>query len=237
MHLSVIIPAYNEAKRLPGTLESVNAYLSKQSYEYEILVVNDGSTDATESVISKLQIPNFKLISNKINRGKGAVVQQGMLAASGDYRLFMDADNSTTIDQIENMMPHFSKGYDIVIGSLAVPGTQVVRGEPWYRVLAGKLGNKFIQIFAVWGIHDTQRGFKLFSAKAAQDIFSRLTIFGWGFDVEALAVARKLGYKIKEVPVIWNNDPNSKVNIWAYPKVLMQTLQVRWNLLTGKYVK
>jgi len=239
MKLSVIIPAYNEEKRIEKTLLSVNEYLSGQPYDYEILVVNDGSTDKTAEVVSdlKFKIENLKLIDNQVNHGKGWVVKQGMLGAQGDYRLFMDADNSTSVDQVEKMWPYTSVGNDVVIGSLAVRGARVLKSgaEPWWRVLMGKLGNKWIQIFAVWGVNDTQRGFKMFSAKAARDIFPRLTIFGWGFDVEALALARKFGYKIKEIPVVWNNDPSSKVNFWAYPQVLMQTLKVRWNLWTNKY--
>src|SRR3989344_2756599 len=154
----------------------------------------------------------------------------------GELRVFTDADNSTSIDHVERMMP-FIGSHDVVIGSLAVPGAKIVQGggEPWYRVLMGKLGNKWIQIWAVWGINDTQRGFKMFTAKATQAIFPKLTIFGWGFDVEVLALAKKFGFKIKEVPVTWDNDPNSKVNFWAYPQVLLQTLKVRWNLMTGQY--
>ena len=239
MYLSVIIPAYNEEKRIGKTLEAIGEYLKRQSYDWEVIVVNDASRDDTVKVVSDfvLSASNFRLISNEINRGKGYAVTCGMMEAQGELRLFMDADDSTSIDHLERMIPHINNGCDVVIGSLAVPGARVVQGgeEPWYRVLMGKLGNKWIQVFAVWGIHDTQRGFKLFTARAAQTIFPRLTIFGWGFDIEVLALARKFGFKIKEVPVTWDNDPNSKVNIWAYPKVLMETVQVRWNLLIGRY--
>jgi len=159
------------------------------------------------------------------------------MEARGRYRLFMDADNSTTIDHLDKMMPYFNQGYDVVIGSIAVSGAKIVKGggEPFWRVILGKLGNLWIQIFAVPGIKDTQRGFKVFSDEAVKDIFPCLTIFGWGIDIEILALARKFKYKIKEVPVTWNNDPNSKVNIWAYPQVLLQTLKVFINLLTNKY--
>ena len=169
--------------------------------------------------------------------GKGYAVTTGMLVAQGDYRLFTDADNSTSIDHLEKFLPYFEQSYQVVIGSLAVKGAKILQGggEPLWRVIMGKLGNKWIQIFAVWGISDTQRGFKIFTAEAAQKIFPRLTIFGWGFDVEALAIAQMFGYKIKELPVTWSNDPDSKVNVWAYPQVLLQTLKVRYNLLIGKY--
>ena len=236
MHLSVIIPAYNEAERIEKTLEAIAGYLRTQSYDWEVIVVNNNSSDETADAVSRIMYHESRIKMLDENRpGKGYAVKTGMLEATGDFRLFTDADNSTSIDQIERMWPLVTTGYDIVIGSLAVPGARVVRGEPFYRVLFGKLGNKWIQLFAVWGISDTQRGFKLFTARAAQAIFPKLTIFGWGFDIEVLALARKLGYRIHEVPVVWDNDPNSKVNIWAYPQVLLQTLKVRWNLLVGRY--
>jgi dolichyl-phosphate beta-glucosyltransferase len=136
---------------------------------------------------------------------------------------------------VEKFMPYFEKGYSVVIGSLAVPGAHVKHGEPFWRVILGKLGNKWIQVWAVWGINDTQRGFKAFTGEAAEKIFKQVRIFGWGFDIEVLALAKKFGYKIKEVGVSWDNDPDSKVNIWAYPKVLLETVKVRWNLITGVY--
>lgn len=238
MHLSVIIPAYNEEKRLGKTLEAVGEYLKKQSYDWEVIIVNNNSSDGTVSVTERFTFQDLRFkIMDEPRPGKGYAVTRGMMEARGDLRLFMDADNSTSIDHIERMMPYIQSGYDVVIGSLAVPGAKVVQGggEPWYRVLFGKLGNKWIQLFAVWGIHDTQRGFKLFTAKATQAIFPKLTIFGWGFDVEVLALAQKFHFHIKEIPVTWDNDLNSKVNIWAYPKVLMETVQVRLNLLLGRY--
>lgn len=236
MHLSVIIPAYNEAKRIPGTLRSVHEYLSRQAYDYEVLVVNDGSTDATASVSTNLQIPNLKVIDNKENRGKAYAVQQGMLAATGDFRLFMDADNATTIDTLDRMIPLLADN-QVIIASIGIPGAKKIGHEPFYRRLLGKAGNLWIRIWATPGIHDTQRGFKLFTAQAVQAIFPKMKTFGWGFDVEILALARKFGFKIKEVPIIWNNDPNSKVNMWAYPKVLLQTLVIWWNLTTNAYGK
>lgn len=233
MYLSVIIPAYNEEKRIGKTIEVIQDYLQQQSYDSEIIVVNNNSSDATREIAEKAGVR----VIDEPRPGKGYAVARGMREASGDLRLFTDADNSTSIDHVELMMSEIQAGQDIVIGSLAVPGAKVVRGEPFYRVLFGKLGNKWIQLFAVWGIHDTQRGFKLLTARAAQAIFPKLTIFGWGFDVEVLALGRKFGYHIKEVPVTWNNDPDSKVNLWAYPQVLIQTLAIRWNLIMGIYGK
>lgn len=236
MYLSVIIPAYNEEKRIGVTLDAVGAYLARQHYDAEVIVVDNRSKDGTVKVAEdyRAKYPQIRIIHEE-HPGKGYAVRKGMLDAKGDYRLFMDADNATTIEHIEKMLPFFHEGYDVVIGSLTAPGAKVVRGEPFWRVLLGKLGNKWIQVFAVWGISDTQRGFKVFSSRAVEKIFPQVTIFGWGFDIEVLALARRYGYKIKEVAVTWNNDPNSKVNIWAYPQVLLQTLKVFWNMHTGTY--
>lgn len=237
MLLSIIIPAYNEERRIGATLASIASYLKKKDFDAEVIVVNNRSKDKTADVVKSFD-PDFQHLRllNENHAGKGYAVRKGMLEGRGKYRLFMDADNSTTIDHFEKMLPYLAEDeYDVVIGSLAVKGAKVVRGEPFWRVLLGKLGNKWIQIWAVWGISDTQRGFKVFTARAADHIFENVTIFGWGFDIEVLALARKFGYKIKEVGVRWDNDPDSKVNIWAYPQVLMQTVKVRWNLVTGAY--
>lgn len=237
MFLSVIIPAYNEEKRIKNTLISINDYLSKQQYKYEIIVVNDGSTDKTIEILSgiKNQILNLKILDNKINHGKGWVVKQGMLEATGDIRLFTDADNSTPIDHIEKMLPYFKEGYDVVIGSRRVRGSIISVHQPWYKEILGRIGNLIIRIFAVRGISDTQAGFKAFTAKAAQIVFPRLTLARWGFDFEALAIAKKHELKIKEIPITWINDPKSHVKLSAYIKTLSEALKVRQNLLTGKY--
>jgi len=238
MYLSVVIPAYNEEKRIGKTLESTGEYLKRQNFDWEIVVVNNNSNDKTVSIVQDYMqsIPQLRLI-NEPRKGKGYAVARGMLDTVGEFRLFTDADNSTTIDHMENMMPYFNQGFEVVIGSIAVKGAKIAHkgGEPLWRTIFGKLGNKWIQIFAVWGISDTQRGFKIFTAKATKNIFPKLTIFGWGFDVEVLAIARTLKYRIKEVPITWNNDPFSKVSVWAYPQVLMQTFIVFLNRLFGTY--
>jgi dolichyl-phosphate beta-glucosyltransferase len=151
--------------------------------------------------------------------------------------LFTDADNATSIDHVERMLPFIEEGYDVVIGSLAVQGAKVLAGgaEPLWRVVLGKLGNLWIQAWAVPGIWDTQRGFKVFTKRAAERIFSHMSVFGWGFDVEVLALARGQKFRIREVPVVWRNDPDSKVNVWAYPKVLMDTVKVGLRRIAGMY--
>lgn len=235
--LSVIIPAYNEEKRIPQTLLSLDKYLSVQKYSYEILVVDSGSADKTASVVNNLTrlIKNLRLINLPANRGKGWAVTQGMLASSGKYRLFTDADNATSIEHFSKMQPFLEQGYDIVIGSRALRESVIAVPQSLFKRLLGKAGNLFIQLVAVWGIWDTQCGFKVFEEKAANDIFSRLTIPGWGFDVETLAIARLRGYKIKEMPVRWVNDPLSHVTARSYFQVLFETMNVRLNLWRKKY--
>jgi len=241
MKLSIVIPAYNEEKRVSKTLDSISVYLKKQNYDYEIVVVNDGSKDNTAQVVKDLEskIPNLRLIDNKQNQGKGGVVTQGMLDAKGEYRLFTDADNSTSVDQIEKMWPWFEQGFDLVIGSRDVKGAVLDPPQKWIRkVILGdsfKLIRKFI--LGLWSIQDTQCGFKGFSAKAAQDIFSKVKTKGFNFDVESLVLAKRLGYKIKEIPIRWVNDLESKVKIKHIFKMFSDMLKLRKDLILGKYVK
>ncbi len=238
MYLSVIIPAYNESKRIGRTLESVGSWLAANEPDSEIIVVNNRSTDNTADIVRsyRSRFPFLRVIDEK-RPGKGYAVTTGMLFATGQVRLFMDADNSTTIDHFAAMKPLLDGGADVVIGSLAVRGARIVQGgaEPLWRVVLGKLGNLWIQLWAVPGIWDTQRGFKAFTARAAQEIFTRLTIFGWGFDVEVLAAARQRGFTIKEIPITWDNPPDTRVNVWTYPKVLLETVRVGFNRMRGIY--
>lgn len=241
MELSIVIPARNEARNIGRTLEAVCSWLSHKPWQSEVIVVANSSTDGTADIARGYagRCPGLAVIDEP-RRGKGYAVQTGMRAATGRIRMFMDADHSTTIDHYDLFAPHVAQGCDVVIGSVAVRGASVdgQGKEPLWRVLFGKLGNKWIQLFGIWGIQDTQRGFKIFSQRAAEAIFPRLTIFGWGFDVEVLAIARARGLCIKELPVThWRNAPDSKVNIWSYPQVLMQTLKVFRNRIIGRYKK
>ncbi len=237
MYLSIIIPAYNEAKRITSTLFAVNAYLHTQSYDYEILVLNDGSKDNTAQVVRSLQkdIPHLTLIDNKENKGKGGVVHEGMLKAQGDIRLFMDADNSTTIEHVERALPYFPEGYDVVIGSRRIPGANIVIHQPWIRDVLGSIFRMLVRSIMPLGVKDSQAGFKVFSAKAAQDIFIRQTIGGWAFDVEVLSIAKQQGYKIKEIPITWKNDDKSTVRLSGMIKMLFEVFRVRLNIRKGIY--
>ncbi|MBU2036788.1 glycosyltransferase family 2 protein [Patescibacteria group bacterium] len=239
-YLSVIIPAYNEEKRISKTLLAVDQYLQKQNFEYEILVVSDGSTDKTAEIAEdfKRNVKNLKLIDNQANHGKGWVTRQGMLAAEGQIRLFMDADNATTLDHFDKMKSYFDNGSQVVIGSRDAKdakGAKQAVPQSGFKRLLGNMGNILIQVFAVWGIWDTQCGFKAFSAEAAKAVFSKSKIDRWGFDIEALALARKLKYKIEVVPVYWINDPHSKVSLKGYLMTFKELFQVWWWLVRDVY--
>lgn len=239
-YLSVVIPAYNEEKRIPRTLLALDHYLSGQKYAYEILVVNDGSTDNTAEVVKRFEtlVPHLRLLHDDANHGKGYVVRQGMLAAQGNIRLFMDADNSTTIDHFEKMIPLFEQGYDVVIGSREAkdaPGAEQAISQPFVKRLLGDLANLLIQIVAVWGIWDTQAGFKACTAHASQEIFSRARINRWGFDIEMLALARALRLRLGIIPTYWVNDPNSHVTLRGYINTFRELFIIRMNLWRGVY--
>lgn len=240
MEISVIIPAYNEEKRITPTIHSiVNYFDTSKIKNYEIIVVLDGSKDKTLEVVTKLsqQYKKIKIIDNKINRGKGAVVQQGILESKGEYLLFMDADNSTHIDELDKILPVIKQGVDVVVGSRDMKDSKIEVRQARYKEIFGDLGNLWIQILLVGGIKDTQCGFKVFEGKAARHIFRQLTMKGWSFDIELLALARYFGYSIKEMPVVWYNDDSSHVKLKDYIHVLLDTVIIKYRLLTRYYKK
>ena len=236
--LSVIIPARHEVNRIPITLLDVDNHLSKGDFTYEIIVVVNGApTDGTDELVERFAsiIANLKVMKLTELERKGWAVKQGMLEARGKYRIFMDADNSTSIDQFKNMMPFFKEGYDVVIGSRAVKGAKLQPPQSLIRQIPGKLGNLFIQVLLLRGIWDTQCGFKAFTEEAANRIFPLQKINGWGFDVEVLALARHMGMRIKEMPATWVNDPFSAVTFRTYLEVLWETVKVRYWLTRNTY--
>ncbi len=239
MRLSIIIPVYNEEKRLPKTLKDIDGYLSKQPYDYEILVVDNGSTDKTVQFVkdSAERIRGLKLIEGSSKRGKGFAVKKGMLASQGDFRIFVDADNSTSLDQIEKMWPEFEKGCDIAIGSRDVKGAVLDPPQPWLRDMVLGEGFKLYRklIIGLWGIQDTQCGFKCFTKKAAEEIFPKCKIEDFAFDPEILVIAKKHGYKIKEIPVHWKNDLESKVNFKSILNMALDLIRIKLNLIKGMY--
>ena len=212
--LSIIIPAYNEEKRLLTTISKIDAYLSRGGFPYEVIVVNDGSTDNTPQMVEKFADTNTHVVvlTNDRNYGKGYSVRKGMLSARGEYVFFSDADLSTPIEEIEKCLPYLAGGYDVVIGSRGMPESKIIIQQPWYREKMGKMFNSIVNMVLLKGIIDTQCGFKGFKKDVAKKVFSRCVINGFFFDVEALYLSQKFNFRIKEIPIRWENSALSKVN-------------------------
>ncbi|PKO16755.1 glycosyl transferase family 2 [candidate division BRC1 bacterium HGW-BRC1-1] len=216
-HLSVIIPAYNEEKRLGATLARMIAYLEAQPYTWELVVVDDGSSDSTAAVADaagdggRLAV---RVLRNSPNRGKGFSIRRGMLEARGKYRLFSDADLSTPIEEVEAFWSHFEKGAAVVIGSRALKESHLTVRQSPMREGAGRVFNSCVRWMLVPGIHDTQCGFKMFTAEAAEAVFPKQRMHGFSFDVEILMLARRAGFEVRELPVTWTNAPGTKVSAW-----------------------
>lgn len=210
--LTVIIPAYNEEERIEQTLKRVCEYLERQKYSWSIFVINDGSTDQTGVIVRRTAEKDNRihLVEYHPNRGKGCAVRTGMLSANSDWLLFSDADLAAPIEEVEKL---FQAQSPIAIGSRGMQESQLEIRQPRYREWAGRLFNKLVQLLGVPGIKDTQCGFKLFSHEAAKKVFSHCTIDGYGFDFEALMVARELGYSVVEVPIRWAHQEGSKVRL------------------------
>lgn len=237
IYLSIVIPAYNEEKRIHKILDSIVAYLETTKIEIETVIAIDASPDDTLRVAEsyKTKISNLVIIDGKVNRGKGGAVQEGFKVAKGKYIIFADADNSTPIEQIDKLLPYVEK-YDVVIGSRYCKGGKLVIPQSFVRRAGGRALNIVIQALAVSGIRDTQCGFKLFSAKAAKEIFERLTIFNFSFDIEVLAIAKHLGYKVKEVGIVWYDDPHSTVSpIRDGLRMVRNAWTIRKNIIKGRY--
>ena len=239
LDLSIVVPAFNEEHRLPPTLARLHAYLSTQPMNWEIVVVDDGSRDATCAVVEAAMatIPNLRLVRQSPNRGKGAAVRMGMLAARGQIRVMSDADGSMSPDQLPRLLaPILAGTAEISIGSRYADGARSNILQPRYRVLWSRLANLAIQRSLVPGVRDTQCGFKAFTAEVARDLFERGRIDGWAFDLEILALARRAGYAIAEVGVEWTDDRRSRVNplkdLW---KVIREAMTIRKNLRRGVY--
>lgn len=237
--LSIIIPAYNEAARIANTLDSIERYFAKNDLPVEVIVVDDGSRDGTAKIAERYasKIKNLKILINEKNGGKGFSVRRGMLAATGDYRLFMDADNSVDISHLNAFMRALYDGFEVAIGSIHLTDTRphATEHNGWHRRVLGAGANILIQLVAAPGIEDTQRGFKLFSARAADAIFPRQTIERFGFDIELLVIARTHGLKIKELPVVWNNPAGSKVTAASYVQTLGELARISGNRIRGRY--
>ncbi len=215
IHLSIVIPAFDEEKRLGPSLKEIRRYLAGQPFQAEIIVVDDGSTDQTSAVAREglTGFPGFRLIRLETNRGKGCAVRTGILASSGDIVLFTDADLATPIEELDKFLPGLDEGCDVVIGSRAIPGSDIRVRQARPRQAMGKFFNRLVRLFILKDFRDTQCGFKAFRRPAALNLFSRLETSGFAFDVEILVLAGKLGYRVAEVPVVWRHSPPSRVRI------------------------
>ncbi len=235
---SIIIPAYNEQDRLGATLEKVLAYAAAQRWRSEVLVVNDGSRDATGDVAREFarRNPSVRLIENPGNRGKGYSVRNGALNASGDIVLFTDADLSTPIEEAGKLFAAIAGGADVAIGSRWLKSELQTERQPVYRQIVGRAFNLVLWAILRINYKDTQCGFKAFSGRAARTLFSLQKIDRWGFDPELLLLARKMGMKVAEVPVEWAHDHRSKIRVFRDGfRMLADLLAVRWYQITGRY--
>lgn len=221
---SVIIPAYNEAERIGPTLERALAYFADHpELGVEVLIVDDGSADGTAALIETWQAKSkyIRLLSHEKNMGKGWAVRTGMLAATGEYVLFMDADGSTDISNIEKLRDGLRGGADMAIGSRDVAGSEIRKHQPFVRETMGKAFSFLARVLAIPEVADTTCGFKLFKKSVVEPLFGRQTVGGWAFDVEILYLATKMGYEVAEVPVDWTDSPNSRVSL---ARVVLPTL-------------
>ena len=234
--LSLVVPAYNEQGRLPATLEKMRAFLTRQPFTYEVLIVDDGSADGTAALVEGAMpdFPGLRLLKEP-HRGKGHVVRQGMLAASGRYVMFCDADFSMPVEEVVRFPEAMGSSYQIAIASREVRGARRI-GEPPHRHLMGRVFNLIVRILAVPGLQDTQCGFKCFTREAAREIFGRQVIDGFGFDVEVLYIARKMRLGITEVPISWYYSPSSRVDpVRDTIRMVRDVLEVRSNDRRGVY--
>ena len=235
--LSVVIPAYNEEARIGPTLARVVAYLASRPNSYEILVVDNACTDSTPQLVARFAAdhPRVRLLQ-ELQRGKGAAVRTGLLAARGEHLLFSDADLATPIEEADKLLQAIEQGADVAIGSRGLAASVLVVHQPWYRERMGRVFGALVRLIALPGIADSQCGFKLFRRPAGREIFRRLTITGWAFDAEALFLARRLGYRVAEVPIRWIDSRGSKVNPLRDPlRMLWDLIGVRLKAWQGRY--
>ncbi len=238
--LSIIIPAYNEEKRISKTIEDICSFLDREQILSEVLVVDDGSKDKTAKVAEDLskKYSNLKIISYIKNRGKGGAVKAGVMSARGDFIVFLDADNSTPIIEIKRMIEKISQGYEVVIGSRKIQGAEIIKPQPLIRRILGNGFNIFVKIIlGLSDYSDTQCGFKGFQKDVAKNIFSKAKITGFAFDTELLCIAKNLNYKILEMPVSWRDEQQSTLKLKSIWKIFLDVWKIKFNSLRGDYGK
>ena len=234
--LSIIIPVHNEEKRLPLALEQTIAFLEAQTYQAEVIIVENGSSDRTLEIAREIsdRNPLFKTLEEE-KSGKGLAVRVGMLAASGEYRFFCDVDFSMPISEVNRFLPPNLVSIDVAIASREVPGA-IRYNEPQYRHLTGRVFNALVRLIVLPGLHDTQCGFKCFRGEVADNVFRLQTLTGWSFDAEVLFIARRLGFKIHEVPIPWFYNPDSRVHLVKDSfQMTFDMVAIRQNARRGVY--
>lgn len=232
--LSIIIPCYNEQDRIGRTLEEIANYIKTRKEKFEIIIVDDGSKDKTLEVVERFKDKlDLRVLKNSGNKGKGYSVKSGMLASLGDYSLFMDADSSTSIKELDKFYSFLDK-YDILIGSRHLRKHSILVKQSMMRRVVGFFAHKLIKLFIISDVKDTMCGFKMFNKKA-KILFKKQLNYRWGFDFELLFLAEKKSFLIKEIPVTWKDDRKSKVTIKGYLIALVELLRIRWNYVLGRY--
>lgn len=235
---SIVIPAYNEAKRLEATLDQVLGYVAAQKWNAEVLVVNDGSRDATREMIVQraAQNPILRLVDNPGNRGKGYSVRHGVMQARGQFILFTDADLASPIEEAEKLLAALAAGADMAIGSRWLDKRLQTRPQPLYRRVLGRVFNLALRLILGMNYKDTQCGFKAFNRRAAEAVFPLQIIERWGFDPEILFIARRLGLRVDEVAVKWAHQENTKISpIRDGLRMFSELLTIRWYAVSGRY--
>lgn len=233
--LSIIVPVYNEEKRMKKGVEKIFRFIDEQKFTVECIIVNDGSTDITLQMLQALKHPSLKIISYERNRGKGYAVRKGIKSAKGEYRLFLDIDMSTPIEEFHKFLP-FLKRYDVVIGSRRVRESKILVHQPFLRERMGAVFTFLSATILSVAVSDFTCGFKCFSKKASQIVFSLGSLDGWGFDSEIIFLSQKKGFAIKEVPVVWKNDTQTRVVLLKDVFLsFWDLLTIRINELSGKY--
>jgi dolichyl-phosphate beta-glucosyltransferase len=235
---SIVIPAYNEEARLPATLEKVLAFVHEQKWAAEVIVVDDGSRDGTADIVRRLATtePMLQLLENPGNRGKGYSVRNGMLRARGHIILFSDADLSSPISEAPKLLAALSSGVDVAIGSRWMRAELQTKRQSWLRQILGRVFNLLARVILGLQFHDTQCGFKAFTREAAQAIFPLQRIERWGFDPEILFLARKLGFTVEEIPVLWGHSGGERIHpLRDGTKMLTEMLRIRWYSIRGVY--
>jgi dolichyl-phosphate beta-glucosyltransferase len=212
-HLSLVIPAYNEEKILAGTLQEIITYLKKKKYSWEIVIVDDGSHDKTSEIAKKFSGQGVKLLTFKVNRGKGAALREGVLKSSGKYVIYTDADLSVSINYLDKMLKKLEEGYSVVIGSRRITGSDIVVHQPFIRERMGRVFTFLTRIVTGVQINDFTCGFKGFENKAGHQIFKVGVVDRWSYDAEIIFLAKKFGYKIGQVPVAWIDRRESRVKL------------------------